>query len=211
MLKTTGFDWKNLSSRVVLRLAFTMAFAMLLALPAFAAGPQNGDDDKTVDIRTPVGDAHVGSDVDARQVGLPIYPGARLRRNKDNDGNNSANLGLFTSAFGIKVVAANYDSEAQPDQLIAYYREKLKKYGKVLECHTSKHGVHMDAGDDDSNAPESKDKSLKCEGDNTGDSIELKVGTEDNQHIVAIEHAESGKGSTFALVYVHVRGKQADI
>ena len=49
-------------------------------------------------------------------------------------------------------------------------------------------------------------KDLKCEGDNSGDVIELKAGTEDNQHLVAIEPA--GKGSTFALVYVQTRADE---
>jgi hypothetical protein len=51
---------------------------------------------------------------------------------------------------------------------------------------------------------------LKCE-DNSGPVTELKVGTEDNQHVVAIEPRDASKGSTFALVYVHTRGKRGDI
>jgi hypothetical protein len=39
----------------------------------------------------------------------------------------------------------------------------------------------------------------------------LKVGTEDNQHVVAVEPNDGHGGSTFALVYVHTRGKQGDI
>jgi len=39
--------------------------------------------------------------------------------------------------------------------------------------------------------------------------VELKVGTEDNQHIVAVE--PQGKGSSFALVYVQTHGKEGMI
>ena len=37
-----------------------------------------------------------------------------------------------------------------PGKVIDYYRENLKKYGKVIECHTSKHGgdAHADVNDD---------------------------------------------------------------
>ena len=205
--------------QTALHLVLAAVVTSVFALSAFAAAPQADSDDqndnKNVDIRTPVGDAHIGTDADARKIGLPVYPGARIRKSKDKD-NNSANFGIFTSAFGIKLLVADYDSDETPGKLVAYYREKLKKYGPVLECHTSKHGLHMDAGDGDSDSStsdtsRSTDKSLKCGGDNTGDDIELKVGTEDNQHIVAIESGESGKGSSFALVYVHMRGKQADI
>jgi hypothetical protein len=51
---------------------------------------------------------------------------------------------------------------------------------------------------------------LKCDSDG-GPVTELKVGTEDNQHVVAVEPRDSGKGATFALVYVRTRGKQGDI
>jgi hypothetical protein len=39
----------------------------------------------------------------------------------------------------------------------------------------------------------------------------LKVGTEDDQHIVAVDPGDATKGSTFALVYVHTRGKKGEI
>ena len=54
-------------------------------------------------------------------------------------------------------------------------------------------------------------KELKCEGDNSGPVTELKVGTENNQHVVAVEPGDGHNGSTFALVYLHTRGKQSDI
>jgi len=191
---------------------FRVAALFAIALFLFAAGAHaqaSGDDsqDKSVDIRSSVGDLHLGNDGDVRETGLPAYPGARIR--KHDEDRDSANLALLTSAFGFKLVVVNYDSDDAPSKIIAYYRGKLKKYGKVLECHTSKHGGDVDAhaGDDDSG----KSKELKCEGDNTGDVVELKVGTEDNQHLVAIEPDENGKGSAFAIVYMRTRGKQADI
>jgi hypothetical protein len=49
---------------------------------------------------------------------------------------------------------------------------------------------------------------LACEG-TTGVNIELKVGTKENQHIVAVE--PEGSGSSFSLVYVRTHGKDADI
>jgi len=52
---------------------------------------------------------------------------------------------------------------------------------------------------------------VKCEGDNTGPVRELKVGTEDNARVVAIENPGSTKGTIFALVYVHTRGKRGEI
>jgi hypothetical protein len=175
-----------------------VAFGVAMVIPGFAAQPQqaDGDQNKHLDIQSSVGDLHVGTDADARKAGLPLYPGARLRHDEDNS--KGFNFGVLTEAFGMKLVVVNYDSDDAPSKIIDYYREHLKKYGKVLECHTSEHGgnAHADFNDDEHS------KELKCEGDNTGPVTELKVGTEDNQHVVAIEPNDSHKGSTFALVYV---------
>src|SRR2546426_1050960 len=52
-------------------------------------------------------------------------------------------------------------------------------------------------------------RKLTCDDDDSGKTVELKVGTEDNQHIVAVEL--QGKGSSFALVYVQTHGKEGMI
>jgi hypothetical protein len=184
-------------------LVLAFAFAIVFAFPAIA---QDSQHDKKLDIQSSVGDVHLGTDADARKIGLPVYPGARLRH--DDKDNSSVNLGILTESFGVKLVVAKYDSDDAPGKVIDYYRDKLKKYGKVLECHTHEHGgdVHTDE-DNDKNGP----KELKCEGDNSGPVTELKVGTEDKQHVVAVEPRDQGTGSTFALVYLHVRGKQGEI
>lgn len=186
-------------------LAYFALFAIFATSSALAQSANSDDQDKAFDAHTTVGDMHMGSDATPRELGLPVYPGSRLRKHDDN--NSNANLSLLTSSFGFKLVIANYDSDDAPDKIIAFYRDKLKKYGKVLECHTSKQSVATHAGNDD----DSKSKELKCDGDNKGPVVELKVGTEDNQYDVEIEPAEGRRGSTFALVYVRSRGKQADI
>jgi hypothetical protein len=187
-----------------MQLSFT-AFTVLLLLPTQGAAAQSAnsnDQDKNLDIQL-----HVGKDADARKVGLPLYPGARLKPDEENQ--NRANFALLTGAFGMKLVVASYASGDAPSKVIAYYREQLKRYGRVLECRSKEPG-----GDGHANvrSRESQDsKQLKCDGDNAGNVVELKAGTEDNQHVVSVEPAETGKGSTFALVYVYTRGKQGDI
>jgi hypothetical protein len=184
-----------------LSLAFTLFAAT--ALPGLA---QDSTQDKNLDITSSVGDLHVGNDADARKAGLPLYPGARLRSEEQNK--NQANLSVLTEAFGMKLIVASYDSEDAPNRIVDFYRDKLKKYGKVLECHSQKHGGDIDVHEGDKDSKDSKE--LKCD-ENSGPVTELKVGTEDNQHMVAIEPRDTGKGSTFALVYVHTRGKRGDI
>ena len=195
---------------IVFCIALATLFSMAAAIPGIAATPQqDSGQDKHLDVHSSAGDLHVGNDADARKTGLPLYPGARLRHDEAND--SAANLSLFTEAFGVKLVVVKYDSDDAPGKVIDFYRDKLKKFGKVVECHTREHGgAHADFNDDDDSKDEHS-KPVKCEGDNTGPVTELKVGTEANQHVVAIEPSAGGKGSTFALVYVHTRGKQGDI
>jgi hypothetical protein len=188
------------------------------ALPSFGAPPQASNaQDKHLDVQSSAGDLHVGNDADARKTGLPLYPGARVHHDEDS---NAVNLGILTQAFGMKLVVAKYESGDAPEKIVAYYRERLRKYGKVLECHTHEHPGHTKADIDDRDSDEDHEagehaKELKCEGDNSGPVTELKVGTQDDQHVVAIEPAAETKDghshSTFALVYFHARGQQGDI
>lgn len=184
-------------------LALSLSIAGCCVLPL--SSQDSGSKDKNFDIRSSVGDLHVGADADAKKVGLPLYPGARVKVDDEKD--NQANLSILTEAFGMKLVVANYVSDDAPTKVVDFYRDKLKKYGKVLECHSEKHAGQVEVHDDDKDSGKSAD--LKCD-ENSGPVTELKVGTEDNQRVVAVEPGD-GKGAHFALVYVHTRGKQGDI
>src|SRR5580700_2752164 len=147
---------------------FVAAFGVVLAVRVCSAQDQKPDSDqnKHLDIQSSAGDLHLGNDGDARKAGLPLYPGARPRRDKDDS--DPVNLGLLTEAFGFKIVVAKYESEDAPDKVISFYRDKLKKYGKVLECHTHEHGGGAHTDFDDDKDSDSRKKELKCDGDNTG-------------------------------------------
>jgi hypothetical protein len=190
---------------LVSTLALGGAALAALILPACSVNvkkEQNGED-KQVDIDTPVGGIHVSKGANVADVGLAVYPGARLKQN-DSDGNDkSANVNISSFGFGLKVVALQYQSEDSPAKLVAYYKDELKRYGKVLECHTSHFEVNPDVKGSDHGSHE-----LTCEG-SSGSDIELKVGTKENQHIVAVKPEDHG--SSFSLVYVHTHGKDADI
>src|SRR5579862_4680732 len=154
--------------------------------------------DKQVDITTPVGGIHVSQQPDAAAVGIAVYPGARLKE-KDSDGSDkTANVNISGFGFGIKVVALEYESDDAPAKVLSFYRDQLKKrYGNVLECHSSSHfNVDMKTDSHDSRSNE-----LTCEGDH-GSNIELKVGKKDDQHIVAVSpkaKAQASRWSTCAL------------
>ena len=186
-------------------LALLLMLAASLALPACSVNVKkepNGQD-KQVDIKTLVGGIHVSKDADVADVGLPVYPGARLKQEGSGDNDKSANVNISGFGFGLRVVALEYQSDDSPAKIIAFYKDQLKKYSSsILECHTSNHlNLDMKASRSDSHA-------LTCDATH-GNNVELKVGTRENQHIVSVE--SDGKGSSFSLVYVRTHGKDADI
>jgi hypothetical protein len=218
MLPSAAPDWnarrkspkEDISMRrtkfqLVSTLALGFATVASLLLPACSVNvkkEQNGED-KQVDINTPVGGIHVSKGANVADVGLAVYPGARLKQDDSNGNDKSANVNISSFGYGLKVVALEYQSDDSPAKLVAYYKDELKKYGKVLECHTSHFDVNPDIKGSDHGSHE-----LTCEG-TSGRNVELKVGTKENQHIVAVE--PDGKGSSFSLVYVRTHGKDADI
>ena len=186
--------------------------AALLLLSACSVNVKDANDDgnRKVDIKTPVGGLHVDENADVRDTGLQVYPGARKKADSDDGNKKSANVNISTFGFGLKVVALEYESDDPPDRILAYYQDKLKRYGNVLQCHSSSSFTV----DDDVPVIGGKkgyvvgDK-LKCGGDDSGKRVELKSGTSDNQHLVSV--SPEGKGSDFAIVWVRVRGKEGEI
>jgi hypothetical protein len=175
----------------------------LLAACSVDVHKDKSGEDKKVDIDTPLGGIHVSNDADAGDVGIAVYPGATLVEKDDGKDNKSANVNISSQYFRLKVVALEYHSDDAPEKVLAFYKKELKKYGKVLECHTSKHGDASVEFSDDNSKDNSKE--LKCEEDG-GKNIELKVGTREKQHVVSIE--PEGKGTKFALVFVQTHGDE---
>jgi len=189
------------SRRLAIALAF-LACLFFLACTVSVKDHENGDNSK-VDIETPIGGIHVNEEADVHDTGLAVYPGAHQKPKTDGEG-KSANVNISSGLFGVKVVAIEYQSDDPPSKVLDFYRRQMKKFGNVVECHTEKHGGDLVAGESEHGS-----RPVSCEGDNSGNVIELKSGTEDNEHLVSVE--PQGKGSDFALVYVRTRGKQADI
>ena len=136
---------------------------------------------------------YFNAEADAKDVGLPIYPGARPHKGKEND-SESVNMGLWGSSFAFKLAVVKLESNDSPQKVAAFYKKALARYGTVLDC-----------GADSSKATE-KDESkesnkLTCEDDKPKPGgVEFKAGTKEKQHVVGIE--PNGTGSLFQLVYV---------
>ena len=185
------------------QVALAVILGMLLASCSVNVKKEKSGEDKDVDIRTPLGGIHVSKGANPDDVGVPVYPGAHMKQ-KDSDGSDkSANVNISGFGFGLKVVALEYESNDSPEKIVAYYQGQLKKYDNVLVCHTSH--LNLDSRPVRQNGDSHE---LTCEGP-SGNNIELKVGTRENQHIVAVE--PQGSGSSFSLVYVRTHGKDADI
>ena len=71
-------------------LIFALALSGTLTLPVLAQ--DSNSQDKPFDVRSSVGDMHVGKDASAEKQGLPLYPGARARRKNLRPVANSFNL-----------------------------------------------------------------------------------------------------------------------
>ena len=180
--------------------------AALCVLPACSIHTNDNakDGEKHVDIKSPVGDLHVSEQADIRDAGLTLYPGAKPAPKDNSDDKKSANVNLSIPGFSLKVVAAEFISDDAPDKIIAYYDKELQKYGKPIQCHGPWSGGHVDT----ESGKDTMSKPVSCDSKGSGDSVELKVGTEGNQHVVAVK--PSIKGTRFALVYVRMHTGKDD-
>jgi hypothetical protein len=174
------------------------AFAVLLAsaIPIAACDidvrkdESNGQAD--VDITTPVGNVNVRTNIETPDTGLAVYPGAQPLRDEDEP--ESADVSVGNSTFGVKVLAAKFESRDGQDRIIDFYRNELKAYGDITECR----GDIDFRGRGDARHPVCREKPFERD-------LQLMAGPEDRQHIVSVK--PRGDGTEFARVYIQMRGK----
>lgn len=185
------------------RLIAILAIATFL-LAGCSVKESGSGNNKDVDIKTPMGQIAVktNDNVEAKATGLSPYPGAV--EVKDSDGDKGANVNMSFGGFGLKVAALKFRTDDPQEKVTAFYRKDLERYGAVLTC---------DPAARREKATENSDK-LTCseKGDGGGMNInisddkdhgmEMKAGTKQKQHIVAI--SRDGKGTKFSLVYVEL-------
>jgi hypothetical protein len=188
--------------------------AGLLACLALAAGvagcrihvdkDANGED-KNVQVDTPFGGIHVNTDqTTAADLGLPVYPGAQIAADKEDDKSADIHMGFGEWEMRVKVV--NYSSSDSQEKVEAFYKKALGRYGDVLTCQDN-----APIG-----TPASTAEGLSCKEDkhanvqvsdhgqsygyhSNKNGLELKAGSERHQHIVGFESSENGQ-TRFALV-----------
>lgn len=161
----------------------------------------NGDE-KKVQIDTPFGGVHVNTDqTTAADLGLPVYPGAEVTRDKDHD--KSADVHMGFGEWQLRVRAVSYSSADPQDKVVAFYKKALDRYGDVITCqgHTA---VGSPAVTTEGLSCEDNGKHTKVQIDNKDygvnkDGLQLKAGSVRHQHIVGFEDPENGK-TRFSLV-----------
>jgi hypothetical protein len=177
------------------------AALVMAALTACSIKTDKGEKAENVKIQTPVGGLDVTTNADANDTGMSIYPGARLKPSQEHD-KSSAKVNISTSFFGVKVVALTYRSDDAPEKVTSFYKKEMAKFGPVLECRTERTPGRVVVHKGEGSEP-------KCDTNQHGDTLELKVGSSERQHVVSIK--PEGQGTEFALVYVQLRGKEGTL
>jgi hypothetical protein len=180
---------------------FTLAVAFAAILPLAACGVvvrEDGDgSEKRVDIRSPFGRVTVETNGEMADTGLPVYPGARpLQKGGGNRYEpETANVTIDNSFFGMRVAAAKFESEDAPEAIVEFYRERMKQYGDVTECHGRLDFDRRRRGD-----------RPRCRGTFRSDDVTLGVGTSDHHRIVAIKKRPGHTRFDVVLIESHERG-----
>ncbi len=181
-----------------LALTVSMAASCLLVVAGCRIQVDKNDDgkDKNVKIDTPLGGLHVRADqTSAADVGLPVYPGAKV--SPDKDGDKSADVHMGFGEWQLRVKVVSYQTSDSQDKVIPFYQKALGRYGDVIQCD----------GDHAVNGPAKTHEGLDCSDDQSKAKIHinddalmsLKAGSRHHQHIFAVQK-NSGGGTRFSLV-----------
>lgn len=184
----------------------TAAVAMMLSV-ALTSGcrvetDKHGDSNK-VKIATPFGGMEVKTNdaVVVEGIGLPTYPGAELVR-KDKD-NGAADVNLSFGNFQLRVKAASYRTTDSADKVAAFYRKALGRYGDVIECENDRSVGNPTRTAEGLTCEKEKDKHVNVD-DEVAGKKQLKAGSRQHQHIVAVE--PEGSGTKFGMVALDLPG-----
>jgi len=194
--------------------------AAVLALAASISGCRvhvdksaNGED-KNVQVDTPFGGMHVNTgQTTAADLGLPVYPGAQIVADKDND--KSADVHMGFGEWELRVKAVNYATPDDQAKVQEFYKKALGRYGDVISCQ----------GNQAVGTPVSTPEGLTCQDDGKGGAnvkvnndntiyssdqsgFSLKAGSKRHQHIVAFESSPAGQ-TRFALVAIELPAAMA--
>src|SRR5919108_2634982 len=91
--------------------AAALISAVLLAGCSLRVDKEKSGKSEKVEIETPVGGLKVRTNIDAKDIGLSVYPNARVAEDRHDDDDESANVNIYTPFFGLKVLAMKFESD----------------------------------------------------------------------------------------------------
>jgi hypothetical protein len=139
---------------------------------------------------------HANSHATAKDIGLPVYPGATPFKDKDSD-SSSADLGVVLNSFHFNMRSAKFVTTDAPAKVLEFYKRPLAKYGQVLECNHGKPVGSLTVTTSGLTCGDHKNGEMTVDGSD-GD-VELRAGTPEQFRIVGIDGTEAGK-TKFGLV-----------
>jgi hypothetical protein len=199
--------WNRMRNGAGLLAGLALAGGMTGCFRVHVDKDANGED-KNVQVDTPFGGVHVNTNqTSAADLGLPAYPGAK--QIADDDQHKSADVHLGFGEWELRVRAVSYGTADSQDQVTAFYKKALSRYGNVITCQG-----HSPVG-----TPATTSEGLTCADDGNGkgvhidhkdygtgdNSLELKAGSKRHQHIVGFEDPKNGQ-TRFALVALDLPG-----
>ncbi len=159
-----------------------------LAGALFLASALAGASETNLEISTSKGDDRAANEASLKEIGLPAFPGAHVR--KDSGDDSQATLGFMLGGKGIRLVVLKYETAEAPAKVLAYYRKSIARFGETLTCPG---GGTTASG-------------LSCkDSDVTAGTTELMAGSKEERRIVGVEEGPNG-GARFELVYLKAKG-----
>lgn len=194
--------------RAFLAMAATLVFATGVAGCRINVQKGANGQDKNVQVETPFGGVHVTTNqLTAADLGLPVYPGATIAPDHQND--KSANVHIGFGQWEVRVRVVNYSAPDSQDKVTAFYKKALGRYGDVIECQNNApvgtptetaEGLTC-SGKDQPNLDVDGNKINYNYHSNHSDhsGFELKAGSRRHQHIVAFKSSAPGQ-TRFVLI-----------
>ncbi len=159
-----------------------LAGALFFASGLLAASETN------LEVSTSKGGDRTANEASLKEIGLPAYPGSRVRKESGEDA--QATLGLMLGGKGFRLVALKLETPDPPVKVLAFYRKAIARFGDPLTCPG---GGPTPSG-------------LTCKDhDASAGKTELMAGTKEERRIVGVEDTSGGL-TRFELVYLKAKG-----
>jgi hypothetical protein len=139
---------------------------------------------------------HANSHATAKDIGLPVYPGATPVKDKDSD-SSAADLGFVLNSLRFSLRVVSFVTADSQEQVLEFYRKPLAKYGEVLECNHGKPIGRLTVTKSGLTCGDHKSGRITVNGSDS--DHELRAGTPEQFRVVGIDSTEAGK-TKFGLV-----------